>query len=125
MKKIFLFVFVVFIACKSKLNIAIDNNNRQIQELKTQTIKHKQTIQEIKTTAVKCNNSILNQKINFLELSTFEIQNKIDYLEINNKNIELLYIQEVKQLQMYRKFIIFTILYLTLYFSFLTSSKQK
>ena len=115
MKKIFLFVFVVFIACKSKLNIAIDSNNRQIQELKTQTIKHKQTIEEIKTTAIKCKNSILNQKINFLELSTIEIQNKIDYLEINNKNIELLYIQEVKQLKLYKKFIFSTIVYLSIF----------
>ena len=87
-KKYFIFLFFFLIACKSKTQLAINDNYKLISQAQD-------NIQEIKIEAKQCNNQTLDLKVNVLE-------KQLETLKYNNEKVELLYVAEIKQYKIYK-----------------------
>lgn len=90
-KKYFIFLFLFLISCKSKTQLAINDNIKLISQAQNE-------IQEIKVEVKQCNNPALDLKINVLE-------KQLDTLKYNNEKIELLYVAEIKEYKIYKNIV--------------------
>lgn len=89
MIKLFLLLFLI--SCKSKTQLAINDNIKLISQAQNE-------IQEIKVEVKQCNNPALDLKVNVLE-------KQLETLKYNNEKIELLYVAEIKQYKIYKNIV--------------------
>lgn len=89
MIKLFLLLFLI--SCKSKTQLAINDNIKLIGQAQNE-------IQEIKVEVKQCNNPALDLKVNVLE-------KQLETLKYNNEKIELLYVAEIKQYKIYKNIV--------------------
>lgn len=89
MLKLILFIFLI--SCKSKTQLAINDNYKLISQAQ-------ENIQEIKIEAKQCNNETLDLKVNVLE-------KQLEILKYNNEKVELLYVAEIKEYKIYKNIV--------------------
>lgn len=89
MLKLILFIFLI--SCKSKTQLAINDNIKLISQAQNE-------IQDIKVEVKQCNNPALDLKINVLE-------KQLETLKYNNEKIELLYVAEIKEYKIYKNIV--------------------
>lgn len=89
MIKLFLLLFLI--SCKSKTQLAINDNIKLISQAQNE-------IQEIKVEVKQCNNPALDLKVSVLE-------KQLETLKYNNEKIELLYVEEIKQYKIYKNIV--------------------
>ena len=83
-----LILFILLISCKSKTQLAINDNIKLISQAQNE-------IQEIKVEVKQCNNPALDLKVSVLE-------KQLETLKYNNEKIELLYVAEIKEYKIYK-----------------------
>ena len=89
MIKLFLLLFLI--SCKSKTQLAINDNYKLINQAQNE-------IQEIKVEVKQCNNPALDLKVSVLE-------KQLETLKYNNEKVELLYVAEIKQYKIYKNIV--------------------
>ena len=89
MIKLILLIFLI--SCKSKTQLAINDNIKLISQAQNE-------IQEIKVEVKQCNNPALDLKVSVLE-------KQLETLKYNNEKVELLYVAEIKQYKIYKNIV--------------------
>ena len=89
MIKLFLLLFLI--SCKSKTQLAINDNIKLISQAQNE-------IHEIKVEVKQCNNPALDLKVSVLE-------KQLETLKYNNEKIELLYVAEIKEYKIYKRIV--------------------
>ena len=89
MIKLFLLLFLI--SCKSKTQLAINDNIKLISQAQD-------NLQDIKIEVKQCNNPTLDLKVSVLE-------KQLETLKYNNEKIELLYVAEIKEYKIYKNIV--------------------